>query len=295
MEKRILVIIFVCLIIISLSLIILPKSTITGFSVYQNSVNEEYLDALKVKAKVECLKNSQCSEGFECVENKCVDKKEVDVCEEVRLYSDGTKLRLGYSLNSVKRVFTDGQLPYLLTDGEIVEIVNEKLIEYFYVQAIYIGDNTIENENSSYVINNSGNNIFTYNLIFSKAVDFSSENIQGQALRILGKEYVIDKKSDNSKIILVSDDKKIRLEDWKKAKVKRGLFFNEVKGNFVKINKGEGGKVIGFEIGFDLESKDEKKLKIRESYDESVFEGVKISFDNVNDYGFADVRIGGRC
>jgi len=73
------------------------------------------------------------------------------------------------------------------------------------------------------------------------------------------------------------------------------LFFNEVKGNFVKINKGEGGKVIGFEIGFDLESKDEKKLKIRESYDESVFEGVKISFDNVNDYGFADVRIGGRC
>jgi len=126
-------------------------------------------------------------------------------------------------------------------------------------------------------------------------VNFSSENIQGQVLRILGEEYVIDSKSDNSKIILVSDNnKKIRLEDGEKAKIKKGLFFNDLEGNFVKITKGEGEKVIMFEIGFNLENKNEKKLKIKESYNEGVFEDIELSFEGVNDE-FADVKVGGKC
>jgi len=293
MKKRLLIgVLTSTIVLIILILVILPKSTITGFSIYQNTVNEEFLDTLKIKAGVECLKNSQCSEGYGCVDNKCVEESKIDVCKRIKLSGGARKLKQGDSMNSIKSVFTDGQLPYLLSDGEIVEIVDDKLIEHFYIQAIFIGDNTIEKENDNYVINNSAGNVFTYKLIFSKGVDFSSKNIQGQVLRILGKEYVIDSKSDNSEIILVSDNKKLKLEDGKKTKVKRGLFFSEVKGNFVKINKGEGGKVIGFEIGFDM---DEKKLKVKESYKESVFEGVKISFDDVNDYGFADVKVGGRC
>jgi len=268
------------------------QTTITGFSIHQ-STDEEYLENLRLKTKVGCLQNSQCSDGFECVENECVDKDDIDVCKKVKLSSGARKLEVGDSINSIKSVFTDGRLPYLLSDGEIVEIVDNELIEYFYVQAIFIGDNKIKKENENYVIDSEGD-IFTYKLIFSRGVDFSSENIQGQVLRILGEEYVIDSKSDNSKIILVLDNKKIKLEDGKKAKIKKGLFFNDLEGNFVKITKGEEEKVIMFEIGFNIEDKDEKNLKIKESYNEAVFDDIEFSFDNMN-YGFADVKVGGRC
>jgi len=49
-----------------------------------------------------------------------------------------------------------------------------------------------------------------------------------------------------------------------------------------------------FEIGFNLENKNEKKLKIKESYNDGVFEDIELSFSGVNDE-FADVKVGGKC
>ena len=139
MKKRVLVGILAGLVVIGLSFIILSQSTLTGFSVYQtSSVNEGNLEELKIKENVECLQNSQCSEGFECVDGECVEEDKIENCEEVKLYSGSRKLKQGDTLNSIKSVFTDGQLPYLLADGEIIEIIDNNLVEYFYFQIIFI-------------------------------------------------------------------------------------------------------------------------------------------------------------
>ncbi len=143
MKRGILFLGMLVLVIVSIIFIILPKINLTGFTT--QSIDASQLEELRLKAEVECLQNSQCPEGFGCVGNVCVDEKEIDVCQDFKLYSGGTRLGVGQPINSVKEVLTDGQLPYLLSDGEIVEDVNGKLIEYFYIQVILIGENKIEN------------------------------------------------------------------------------------------------------------------------------------------------------
>ena len=273
MKKGVLFLGLLVLVVVSV-IIILPKINLTGFAIFSEDLSEDYLEGLRLKAKVECLQNSQCSEGFECSGNKCVDEEEINLCQDFKLYSGGTKLEVGQPINSVKSVITHGQLPYLLSPGEIVEVVNEGLIEYIYLQIIFIGENKIEKENEDCFIKKNNEPFYTYKLVFSKAVDFSSENIQGQVLRILGEEYVIGSKSDNSKIYLISDNKEIKLED----------------GGDIKITRNEEGNVIMFEIGFNPQN----NLKVKEDFSDSTFNAIKLSFDNFNG-GFADVRLGGSC
>jgi len=270
MKKGVLVWGLFILVVVS-TILFIPKLNFTGFAI--KTIESSYLEELRLNVEVECLQNSQCNEGFECVGNKCIDEKEIDICQEFKLYSGGTKLKIGEPINSVKNVITHAQLPYLLSSGEIVEEINKELIEHVYLQIIFIGENKIEKENEEYSIKIDNEPAYVYKLVFSKAVDFSSENIQGQVLRILGKEYIIGDKSDNSKIYLVSEDKEILLKD----------------GENVKVNVNERGDVLAFEIGFDLQN----NLKVKEDVLDSVFDSIKFSFNDFNN--FADVRIGGNC
>jgi len=114
-RKRVLMVIVVCLTIISLSFVVFSQTTITGFSVHQPT-DGEYLENLRLKTKVGCLQNSQCSDGFECVENECVDRGDIDICKKVKLSSPTRKLKYGDSINSIKEVLTDWDLPYLLSE-----------------------------------------------------------------------------------------------------------------------------------------------------------------------------------
>ena len=184
MKKSVLVGILAGLMLIGLSFIILSQNTITGFSVYQtSSINEGYLEELKIKENVECLQNSQCLENQECVENFCLDKNSINLCKEVSLSTSSIKLKIGDSINSYKRVITNYELPFLLNKGKIIEIVNNETIEHLYVQNILIGYAEISKDNIQ--SKSTKSNILIYRLTFSKNIDFSNKNIQGQALRIL--------------------------------------------------------------------------------------------------------------
>lgn len=258
------------LLIASIIFIILPKINPTGFAT--QSIDASHLEELRLKAEVGCLQNSQCPGGFGCVGNVCVNKNEINLCQDFKLYSGSRRLEVGQPINSIKEVLTDGQLPYLLPDGEIVEEVNNELIEYFYIQVILIGDNKIEKENEYYTIAND-KPLYIYRLILSTGVDFSNKNIRGQVLRILGEEYIIGSNSDNSNIYLVSNKENVRLQD---------------KEN-VKITNDENGNVIMIEIEFFSQD----KIKNNEANVDSVFSSTKLSFKYDNN--FADVRIGGNC
>ncbi len=277
---------------IILGFIILPK---TSFTIYQDKdVDKTYLENLKLKANVECLQNSQCLEGFECVGNKCVNKDEINVCQKIKLSSDSIPLEVGKPINLAKRVLTRSDLPYLLSNGKIVKIIDGELTEYLYSPVILIGDNKIERENEEYFIKLKNDSfIYLYRSTFSNPVDFSDKEIQGQILRILGKEYTIDSTSLNSKIGLTSENKKIIIEDGKKVKIKDGLFFDDIDNSLGKIIKGDDGNVSRIEISFNKQ--DKINIKNKEKYENLVFDSVEFSFNDVNIKGFADISIGGKC
>ena len=200
---------FFSAIFIILTLSFVLSYSFTGFSVLQEaSIGESYLEELRLNAEVECLQNSQCSENQECVDNECLSEGEINFCESENLYSEVRKLGSGDSINSVKRIFTDKQLPYLLSDGELVKISDEKTIEYFYIQMIKIGENKIED---SFIL--SDEPLYTYKIVFSKSVNFSDKDFYGQVLRILGKEYLIEGNSNQSKIYLDFGEEEIVLDD----------------------------------------------------------------------------------
>ncbi len=288
MKKEVLIGLVIIIVVVILSFIILPK---TGFAIYQYShskiLDKDYLENLKLKANVECLQNSQCPEGFECVGNKCITKSEINLCQNIKLFTPTRKLKTGQPINSIREIITDSELPHLLADGDLVELIDNKLTKHFYVQVIYIGENNLEKENGEYSININNKPIYTYRLMFSKSVDFSSENIRGQVLRILGKEYVIDSKSDNNKIILIYDNKKIKLEDEKSVN-------DIIKESLVNIKRNEDGKIIMFEVSFNIQDKDKSNIKVKENYSDPVFNAIKLSFDGI-DNEFADIRLGGNC
>jgi len=267
-------------------------------SMYQGeSINENYLEDLRLKAKVECLQSLQCSEGYECINNKCRDKNSINVCQDTVLSTTAVSLKVGDSLNSGKRALSYSDLPYLLEDGKILEIIDDNITEYLYSPLILINDDKIEKENQDHLIKpKSGPGLIIYIFSFSKNVDFSNKNIQGQVLRILGEEYIIGDDSTNSIIYLISDNKRIRLEGGKNVETKEGLVSKVVEGASVNMIKDEKG-IAMFEIVFGIQgniNNNKNNIKVGENYIDPVFNTIKLSFNNIQD-GLVDVRIGGQC
>lgn len=274
MKKGVFGILIVLICIGILIFVIFPK---TGFAA--QSSEKVSLETLKLNVGVECLQDSQCSEDAKCLNNLCINKKEINTCEEASLSTPTRKIKVGESINSIKGVLTKTQLPYLLSGGELVEVIDNKAIEYFYSSFIIVGNNNLERESESYSISN-GNPIYTYQIIFSNGVDFSNKNIQGQKLRIFGEEYTIGSNSDNSKVELISDTKTINLQE----------------GSNMKITKDENGNVIMIEIDFSSES----KVGINEDFADSTFNSIKLSVSPSSELipsedNFVEVKVGGVC
>lgn len=268
-KERLIRVLTVLVLIGILSFVAFPK---TGFVISQ-TINANQLENLKLNAQVECLQNSQCSENQECIENRCINKNEIDICKNIGFSTYSRSLKNGDSINSIKSVLTKADLPYLLSNGKLAEIIDRKLIEYFYSPVLIIGDNKIEKESQDYMIENS-EPVYTYKLTFSNPVDFSNKNLHGQIIKIFGEEYVIDKNSKNSNIELVSKKKNIVLKNSEN----------------IKITEDENGNIISIEIEFNSPN----KIKIKENYSESLFNKIKLSFDKA-DSEFVDIKIGGNC
>ena len=257
-------------------------SMLTGFGLSQKPylssyviLDEKYLEGLRLNAGVECLQNSQCSEGYICFKNKCKENGEINFCEEISLSGVNHKLQVGGSINYVKKAISNYRLPNLLADGKLVEIVDDELIEHFYKPTILIGNSEIKKETKTYFIKPESNEtIYPFRFIFSKSVDFSSKNIQGQVLRILGKEYVIGGNSTNSIIYLISDDKEIKLENGEGV----GVGGISIGGTLVELSRDSKGDVAMFKILFNMQN----NLKVEDNYVDPVFDGIKLSFKHVD-------------
>lgn len=285
---------FIVVFLIILGIIGTALSENDSANYHANPKNQNYLENLKVRANLDCLQNSQCSTGQECVKNKCRD--DIDVCKEVKLSTSISKLRVGSPLNADKDVITKSELPDLLANGEIVEVVDSEVIEHFYRQFILIGNSTIEEENGESFIkqkSNSDESIYTFKLSFSKGIDFSSENIQGQVLRILGREYIIGDASSNKVIYLISNNRALKLQDGEEA----GIGSNSIsaRGTSTKIVRDDEGNVVVFEIAFNKEGKDKSSIRIGEDYTDTAFNDFKLSFNSADSEGVPYITLGGNC
>src|SRR3989344_174350 len=84
------------------------------------SISASSQEDLRSQAQVECLSNSQCLGESECLENKCIDREKINLCQNIKLVPTSQNLSKNDSINKFRDTFTDGALPYLLTDGTIV-------------------------------------------------------------------------------------------------------------------------------------------------------------------------------
>lgn len=296
MKKRFLFFLFGILFLCSVLAITLQDNiAITG----EVTIDPTYLNELKEQSKVECLQNSQCSEDKECVENRCIKKEIIDLCKEEKLFTPVRRISIGQPINIIKEAVTDTELPYLLSDGLITEEIDGELIEHFYTQVIWIDDNKVEKQENIHLLKigyQADDFAYKLKITFSKPVDFSSKNIQGQILRILGKEYAISGSSTGSVIHLTATDKtKIKLKNGEGLKKGEGVLLGSVKGTAVNIMEDSEGKVIMFEILFNEQGKDKNNLLVTEEYIDPAFDAIKLSFNKIYDENFVDARVGGNC
>ena len=273
------IILVVTFIVAILAFFVLPK---TGFTVLQSDVlTESDLENLRQQAKVECLQNSQCSQGYECVDNFCIEKNKIDLCQSVKLSTGAQPLEVGKPINSAKRVLTRSDLPYLLSDGELVKIEGENITKYFYSPVIIIGENVIDHDNGVNEIRIKENTpIYKYKMFFSNYIDFSDKDFHGQSLRILGKEYIIGSNSNNEEVELISTEKTVNLKDE----------------NNLRLIKNNEGKVESFEVYFNPQAVSVSGIKEGENFSVNTnFNPIDLKFNAVDSRGFADISIGGNC
>ena len=250
------------------------------------SISASSQEDLRSQAQVECLSNSQCLGESECLENKCIDREKINLCQNIKLVPTSQHLSKNDSINKFRDTFTDGALPYLLTDGTIVAVIGKNLTIYEYVQVIKLGNKKLSFNQEIPVINSEGNKdepLYILGIYFSNGIDFSNENIKGQSLRILGKEYVIGDKSTNSVIYLISEDRKIKLRDEQKII----LGSQSIENVKVTFRKDVRGHVLGIEMSFV--SEDKRSNYIEDKHLDPVFNAIEISLNQNN------MKIGGYC
>jgi hypothetical protein len=138
--------------------------------------------------------------------------------EAVELYTGGTKIYISDALNKVKTIVTDVDLPTVLADGSFSGNVDAT-----YVQTIVIGNNpnvtyekqptSSDDPNLALKISTSPSSTPAYNLsvTFSKAVNFSHADSEGQDITLFGKEYTVGSATDGTNLVLLQSAERLSL------------------------------------------------------------------------------------
>jgi uncharacterized protein YuzE len=276
------------LFILTISGIVISQSQSVVYNV--DPISKSDLENIRALLKVECLQNSQCSNGYECINNNCIGGERINSCKDISLAPVSTPLFIGQSLNTYREAFTETNLPDLLSDGTIAVLENGNVTEYNYAQVIFSGSAKLRSQNGQVSLRatESPNDFFyKYKIYFSNGLDFSSRFVRGHSLRILGNEYVIGNDSTNSDLYLVSAERQIKLDNLRRIMVGQ----NEISGSDVSIDRDNNGNVISIEIIFNKGGVERQLVTVGDSYSDPIFNSSIISFNSYGDR--ASITIGG--
>src|SRR3989344_6823122 len=137
--------------------------------------------------------------------------------ETAALFTGGTKIYVNDSLNTVTNVLTKANLPTVLADDAFSGNVDASV-----TQTIDIGSNPriqfkrqpSSSDDPNYALTTStsqANYIYNTTATFSKAVNFSHADSEGQSIKLFGTEFTISSVTDTDTIVLLKSAEKVDL------------------------------------------------------------------------------------
>jgi len=137
--------------------------------------------------------------------------------EAVPLFTGGTKLYVNDSLNTVKSVLTKSDLPTILAAGSFSGNVDASITQTIDLgrdPAITFKRQPTSSDNPNYALQLSttqANYIYNATATFSKSINFSSSDSEGNAIKLFGMEFTIGSATDADTLVLLKSAKKVDL------------------------------------------------------------------------------------
>ncbi len=138
--------------------------------------------------------------------------------EAAPLFSSGTKLYINDTLSTVKSVVTKSDLPIVLKSGSFsgnVDASYTQTIELgFNPQIIYAGKQPTSDLDPQFLVSTSttaANYIYNASLTFSKAVNLTHADSEGQDITMFGQKFTIASATDETQLVLLKTAEKVSL------------------------------------------------------------------------------------
>jgi hypothetical protein len=137
--------------------------------------------------------------------------------EVAELFSGGTKIYVNDSLNSVKNVLTKSDLPTVLATESFSGNVDATI-----TQTIDIGSDPritfkrqpTSSDDPTYALETStsrANYIYNASVTFSKAVNFTHADSEGETIKLFGQTFTVGSATDSTKLVLLQSAEKLSL------------------------------------------------------------------------------------
>jgi hypothetical protein len=138
--------------------------------------------------------------------------------ETVALFSGGAKIYINDSINTVKSVLTKSDLPTVLGDETFSGNVDAKItqqIELGSYPKVTYGKQPRNDDDPAFALalsTNIANNIYNASATFSKAINFTAADSQGESLTLFGQKFTVSSSTDATKLVLLQSAEKISLD-----------------------------------------------------------------------------------
>ena len=242
--------------------------------------------------------NYSCSYG--CSDGACISNSSYELLCEGDYLTNIRKLYIGNPINLVKPALTEVQLPTILSDGAVIGSDGNPLerdigTPYEYIQVLYLGNSRITNDNGSvYIFINTNPDVdyvYSYSLLFSSNLNFSSPEVHGSKIQLVGDEFIVQNSSTNNKVVLYNQDRDYYLEITNNGNLK--LNGNSLVGTKTLISESNGvAKIV---ISFAAEDTDHWKLYTSETFKNQAFPRLKLVFESYDFTNGAKIKVGGDC
>src|SRR3989344_4456153 len=139
--------------------------------------------------------------------------------ETFPLFTGGTKIYINDTLNKVKTVVTDSELPTILTDGDFSGNVDAE-----YTQTIVLGSNprvTFAKQPDSsdddpavgLALGTTATSQTTYNatVTFDKTVNFTHADSEGEDITLFGQKFTVGTATDDDELVLFKSSQTVSL------------------------------------------------------------------------------------
>ena len=138
--------------------------------------------------------------------------------EAAELFSGGTKIYVNDSLNTVKNVLTKSNLPTVLKEESF-----SGNVEATITQTIDIGSNpritykkqptsSDDPEYALQISTTAANHIYNSTATFSKAVNFSHADSEGESINLFGQSFTVGSATDGTNLVLLQSAEKLSLD-----------------------------------------------------------------------------------